>query len=485
MKVSDTIETLGYFWLPDTPDKKIPGMLSVSRHGEISVDLFRILGDYETELNSIINQKHQGINRISGIVRDGGYVTLTECDYLSFSTSLDGGVDKVILGAQAAYVGVDFQQGKIALTEYDFWVEGLSEWLNRSGITTTTNLSDGSGTIEFHQPEPILHTLSDGTTMKFDFSSTGPSSLSINAVTEVRVTQTPFISLISTEPKPIEYFNSLATKLTKFLTLVVDRNVQIQSVKVFVPHETNGDIYNHPVRLYRAFHPVSSNDVRVSPHDFLFSYPTILDFSKMINVWLKNYEPDTYANALNSYFASKSSSRLPLTTRFLNLCQSMESLHGIMFPGTRIMPRPEFNSFKTRVFNLLPPDFPEPIKAKIGEANRPSLRSRLESLLSPFEEWFGGEELSKKFAKHVADTRNYLTHLHDRDEDQAQNTQELRELFTQLDTLALLYMLKLIGLDKHDIAILIQQTTSRLHQELGHIDTSFDSDEHNDNTSLK
>ena len=467
MKVSNTIETPGYFWLPETPDEKIPGALSVSKHGEISVDLIKVLGNYETEINSILNRRHQGVSRVSGIVRDGGYVTLTACNYLSFESNLAGGLDKVILGAQTAFVGVDFKQGEMSFTEYDFWVEGLSDWLNQSGITTTA-ISTGSGTIEYHQPEPIPHILSDETTMKFDFASTGPSPLSIYPLTDVRVTQTPFVSLSSTAPRPIEYFNSLATKLTKFLTLVVDQNVQIQSVKVYVAQESEdeGNTHRYPIRMYHAFHPTSDSDIRVRPHGILFSYPTINDFSKMINEWLKNYEPPTHAIALDSYFASRSNSPLPLTTRFLNLCQSMEALHGKMFPGERTMPKQEFNPIKTKIFKLLPADFPVSIKSKIGDANRPSLRDRLESLLAPFEDWFGGAERSKDLAKQVADTRNYLTHLQDRSGDQAQNTQELWNLYAKLDTLALLYMLKLLGLEKQDVAPLVQQTTSRLNQEL-------------------
>ena len=130
LKVSKSIQTPGYFWLPETPDERIPGVLSVSKHGEITVDLVKVLGNYVSEVNSILNREHQGISRVNGIVRDGGYVTLTACDYLSFKSNLAGGLDKVILGAQTAFVGADFQQVEMAFTEYDFWVEGLSEWLN-------------------------------------------------------------------------------------------------------------------------------------------------------------------------------------------------------------------------------------------------------------------------------------------------------------------------------------------------------------------
>lgn len=468
MKVSKTIQTPGYFWLPETPDERIPGVLSVSKHGEISVDLVRVLGNYVSEVNSILNRKHQGISRVSGIVRDGGYVTLTACNYLSFESNLAGGLDKVILGAQTAFVGADFQQGEMAFTEYDFWVEGLSEWLNQSGITTATDISTGSGTIEFHQPEPIPHILSDGITMKFDFVSTGPSPLSIYALTDVRVTQTPFVSLSSTEPRPIEYFNSLATKLTKFLTLAVDQNVQIQSVKVYVAQETEeeGNTHSYPIRLYHAFHPTSDSDIRVSPHGILFSYPAIGDFSNMIIKWLENYDPTAHANALDSYFASRSVFPLPPTTRFLNLCQSMEALHGKMFPDERIIPKQEFDPVKTQILKLLPPHFPDSFKSKVGSTNYPSLRDRLESLIAPVEEWFGGSENSKNFAKQVADTRNYLTHLQDRGGQLARNSQELRDLHDKLDALATLRVLMLLGLDKRDLTALTQRTSNRLNQVL-------------------
>ena len=194
--------------------------------------------------------------------------------------------------------------------------------------------------------------------------------------------------------------------------------------------------------------------------------PTTKDFGKMISKWLENYHQDAHANALDSFFASRSNIPIPRTTSFLNLCQSMEALHGKMFPDERIIPKQEFDPVKTQILKLLPPNFPHSFKSKIGNTNHPSLRDRLESLVAPFEEWFGGNENSKNFAKQVADTRNHLTHLQDRGGQQARNSQELQDLHDKLDALATLRVLMLLGLDEHDLAALVKKPSNRLNQVL-------------------
>ena len=468
MKNTEPVETPGYFWLPETPNEKIPGSLRISNSGEVSMELFRVLGNFESEINKILNREHENISRVCGMVRDGGAVTLIECAYQSFESNLSGGIDKVVLDAQIAFVGIEFKQNELSFTNFDFWVEGFSEWLSISGITATSDISNGSGSIEFRRPEPIPHNLPDGTIMKFEFSLTGPAPFSPYPLTEARVTQVPYVSLYSTDPKPIEYFTSLATKFTKFLSLVVDQNVQIQTVKVNPKQEANEEVKTRyfPVNVYRAFHPTSDRDAQIHRLQILFTYSNIKDFNKMISKWLKNYDATTYATALDSYFVSRSSAPLPLTTRFLNLCQSVEALHTKMFPDERIMPRQDFDDLKSQIMASLPSDCPEFVRIKIESANFPSLRDRLEKLLDPFEDWFRDGESSKDFARRVADTRNSLTHLHDRHGKQARNEQELWNVYDKLDTLALLYVLMLLGLDEHDLVPLVQETTSRLNRIL-------------------
>ena len=468
MKNNELIETPGYFWLPETPDEKIPGILRVSEFGETSVDLLKILGDYESEVNQIINKGHKGIDRICGIVRQGGYLTLIDCHYQSVNLRLGMSLDTAIINAQTAFIGADFKQSEITFKEYDFWAEGLGEWLAMSGITTTTDLSTASGTIEYHQLEPITHNLPDGITLKFAFASSGPSSLSVYPPTDVRVTQKPYMSLSSTEPKTIDYFHSLAIKLIGFLSLVVDQEVQIQSINIFPEQEAadEGSVYSFPVRVYRNFPPNSRGEAKIDQHKILFSYATINNFDEMISKWLENYDIATFASALDQYFASKSIFPMSLTTRFLYLCQGVEVLHRRMFPKERTIPNQDFKEIISQITNSLPDDCPEFIKNKLNSANQLSLRDRIERMMKPFEEWFKVNETSKEFAKRVADTRNHLTHLHGRQEQQATSGQELWDLYNKLEILTTLYVLMLLGLDKNDITPIVQHAPNRLNQEL-------------------
>ena len=468
MKNNDPIETQGYFWLPNSPNEKLPGTLFISKFGEVSVDLLGIPGDYVTEINKIMNGEHEQIDRICGIVRKGGYVTLTNCRYHSVNTQMGGGVDEILINAETAFIGGAFGEQELTFTEYDFWLEGLSEWLNMSGIDTNFDLSTKSGTIEYHLPEPIAHVLSDGTTLSFEFAGTGPPLLPAFPPTDVRITQTPYISLKSSVPQHIEYFNSKAITLSRFFSLAVDEEVQIQSVKIITTARLSNDqtVGTYPIRVYCNFPAAIDKNADIKPHRILFRYADVSNLDEMINSWLSNYKTDTFANALDSFFLSRSNSPMSLQSRFLNLCQSVEVIHRRMFPGERIIPKQKFRHLKDPLLDFLPDDCPDFLRNKINSANQLSLRDRVERMMTQFENWFEDGETSKEFAKRVSDTRNVLTHLHGRTDEQASTAQELGNLYNKLETLATLYVLKLLGLTKSDIASIIQDSSSRLGQEL-------------------
>ncbi|MDE2833508.1 MAG: hypothetical protein OXM02_03205 [Bacteroidota bacterium] len=466
MKNAKPIETPGYFWLPELPDNKVPGTLSVSKYGEISLDTYEVFGNQESEINKIFNSEHEGFSRIYGIVRDGGYVTLVNCNYQKVEMRFGPG--KMVLGARTAFVGVNFELDELSFQMYDFCVEGLSEWLGISGIMTSVDTSGRIGTINVRKPDPVSFNLPDNITLEFGFTSTGMPLAAYQPITDVHIIQTPYISLNFSDPMPFEYFTSLATKMTNFLSLAIDQNVQIQSVKTHVVRDdiSGNKPYYATVDVYHTFYPISDRSAIVRRHEFLFDYPNTRNLGKLMAKWLDIFRSDAHGNALDSFFTSRSSNPTPLSTRFLSLCQCLEALHGKTFSDERIVPSQDFDPIKTKMLKLLPRDFPDSFKSKIGNLNLPSLRDRLESLVAPLEEWFGGEQNSRNFAKQVADTRNRLTHLHDRNWQQARNPQELRDLYDKLDALATLRVLMLLGLDKPDLTALMQNTSNRLNQVL-------------------
>ena len=43
MRISEKIEKFGYFWLPSTPDMKVPGILKVKDGGQVELEIFEFI----------------------------------------------------------------------------------------------------------------------------------------------------------------------------------------------------------------------------------------------------------------------------------------------------------------------------------------------------------------------------------------------------------------------------------------------------------
>ena len=83
MRLSEKFEKAGYFWLPSTPEEKLPGTLRISDSGEAELEILGIFGgqikafDYESK-----------IERINGVIEGGKLVTLDKCFYKNQNITL-------------------------------------------------------------------------------------------------------------------------------------------------------------------------------------------------------------------------------------------------------------------------------------------------------------------------------------------------------------------------------------------------------------
>ena len=90
-------------------------------------------------------------------------------------------------------------------------------------------------------------------------------------------------------------------------------------------------------------------------------------------------------------------------------------------------------------------------------------------MMEPFEGWFRDNENSEDFAKRVGNTRNYFTHYSSELKKGQGGGEELFGLYTKLEILLLLHILKLIGFNECQIAKVVERSR-RLR---GALDTSI------------
>ncbi len=460
MRLAEPIETTGLFWLPEQPDTKLSGVLKISESGEITVDLAGEFGDPFVKprrlgISARPSEEEEALDpaRIVGILQRGGRLTLDRCLHQKSRFSLPGHVSTSTVSAELALVGAEYCEGEeVLFSEFSFTIEGLDAWLSISGIEIEPNTASGGGLIRYHIPDDIPVHLPTEAELRFRFGLTFPS-VSV-PITEAAVQQTAEVQINLREPRPIEYFTSVASKLCNFLTLVLDEAVSIQSMTGYLDQETTGGEHRPvPVKLYGQFAPWPEKKPTVRLHHTLFRYPQVaIQLDNMMGKWFENYE--TFEPAFNLYFALRAQPSQFLDTKILWLCQALETVHR-RSSGETEMQEEEFASLRKSVMQNCPPNRRQWLGLRLR--NELSFRNRINRLLDPFNRWFGDEDKREAFVNVVCDTRNYLTHYDDvTTKDRASGPDEMFGLYEKLEALFQLHLLSQLGFDDLSIDSIIQ-----------------------------
>lgn len=101
MKVINPIEASGYFWLPEDPQYKLPGTLSISEVGEAEIHITRLYSggwakNFESRFGVFLPQEesktHDCVVGIIKLENSHENVTLEDCSYGRWSTPLPEGI---------------------------------------------------------------------------------------------------------------------------------------------------------------------------------------------------------------------------------------------------------------------------------------------------------------------------------------------------------------------------------------------------------
>ena len=251
--------------MPEQPDTKLSGVLKISESGEITVDLAGIFVNPDVTsrtigaLDTLIGEETApDPRRILGHLKKGGRITLDRCLWQNRSLSLPSGLSTSTVLAELAVVGAHYGENEEArFSEFSFSIEGLDDWISKSGIDFEQDLTDIENwevLIRVHRPDDIMiHLPSDGE-LRFKFDFTFPS-VSI-PVTKASVQQNAVAMVKLREPQPIKCFSSLAIKLCHFLTLALNQSVSLKSMTGYLDVvTTGGENRRMPLQIYGQFAP--------------------------------------------------------------------------------------------------------------------------------------------------------------------------------------------------------------------------------------
>ena len=372
--------------------------------------------------------------------------------------------------AEHAFIGVGYdEREEVTFSKVRFSVEGLDEWLSFSSFQVEYNWDEDIGlkdaSIHYSRPEEVAFNLPDGIELKFTISETLPF---MSAITEARINQKAYISLISKELRPIKYFLDLIFKLHNFLHFAIDELISIDSITGYsneITEELNGKIYEIPIKIYSQGPPYSEEKPKIIRPNMLFLYKDIVDqFEEILIKWIKYYE--IHDSAFNLYFVSKSGAQDYLESKFLSLVQGMEVLHRKMSQETQ-MQEVEFSELLENILEATPDDKKTWINEKLKYANELSLRRRIKRMVEPFKCFFHNKREREFFVNKVTNTRNYLTHYDSELGTRAAvEADDLWKLCLKLEALFQLHFLSLVGIDLESIKYIVNKNRA-LRNKLG------------------
>ena len=461
MRLDEPIETSGFFWLPEEQDVRVPGHLHVSESGEARLEIqFEVPSPGWRNVINGMSVDGGGVARVLGIAVGQGAITLDECLVRNIRVSGTPSTRLTLL-ARYAFIGCNYEAGEeVNFTEFTFSVEGIDEWLGVSGIDVQFDSETMKTVVEARAPEEISINLHDGVVLTFKFGMTFPSMTA--TITDARVIQQTFASLATDEPRPLDYFISLATKVRNFLRLAIGQPVSMESTIGYTPDlvrdDGAGGEHKVPIRVYYMQTGNSDKKQEVQWLRMLFLYKEVGEqIGEILANWLHSY--DVFGAALDVYFTAMSNTSQYLEVEFLQRIQGIETLHRRSSPEAE-MPEEEFGEILDSVLSACPVNRQEWLKGRLRYANEPSLRRRLRTMIEPFERFFGDARQQNTFIAKVMVTRNYLTHYDRTLETQAAKGRTLWELTGGLEALFQLHLLRSIGFDGGRIDRSLQRPSS-------------------------
>ncbi len=454
MRVKEEFKRFGYFWLPCTPDRKVPGTLSISDGGIIELEVLESLD------GGMIGPNDNHVKRIVGQVEKDGPVSLDDCSEKTRTLDFRGGILKSILHVSRAFLGASYAEEEIPhFKTVTFSVEGLDEWIGITGLKVDEKFRKNKATISYQQPAEISMNLQKHLQFSIAFAWTAPVTNS-NAK-EASISQKTYLKLVSTELRELDQFILIAHRFTKFLRFAMNEAVCLHSILATSHGPSQGPVKDVtkviPIRIYYQSWVPSQSDSKNYGSNMLFGFKMIREEAeRLINNWLDTYEQ--LAPTLDLYFWTQMPEPQYVEVKFLTLVQGLEVCHRRTSNDTQ-MDQSEFEDLKKYLLAQCPVDKQRWLNEKLAYGNELSLRKRIKWIIAPFKEIVGDKRQRSVLIHQIVIMRNYLTHRDKSLESEVAKV-DLPSLYLEVELIFQLYLLRLMGLDREEIDSIVTNSIS-------------------------
>lgn len=331
--MNSEFELKGFWWLPETPEKEIPGTLSFMPGEPLKLELMGAFNKAEKRIHTHRDFINPPI--ILGMTLQGKPLTLQNCMQVSGTAGLIG-ISTTQFIAHVAFIGVHFSSvDGVKFTGLSVNFHNLDEWFSKKAFDMH-HLEKGSVVVTYEQPIPIKTVAGD---FHIDFVSLGPSS-SFNPVTHVNISQKATVSIWSENEKHFEAFSPVLRHLQNFFTLAMTKPTFVTNVigKTELAKEDD-PVFYYPIEIYYSAVGWQKAATKADWFQMLFTLPSIEErLEEILKIWTD--KAGIIKPVYDLYFSAIYNATYP-EFHFLSLAQAIETYHRQIYGG-KYQPDDEF-----------------------------------------------------------------------------------------------------------------------------------------------
>ncbi|GIP33049.1 HEPN domain-containing protein [Paenibacillus sp. J2TS4] len=404
--IYDEFELKGYWWTIGNEEERTPGILSYSKSG-IQLELFK---SYKNE--KPFNDTEQSYNRHQIVLGETskGLITLIDGFEINSSTSFNFYTEKSFTTSNLIFntmiTGTHYNDlNEIKLPSLTVYFSNLEMWLQYQPFE---NVTEEKRVGAFSNIIKTFEIYID--CLKMKISSTYTIYSKNNIFEFEHLNYQPFIVFTPDEPKSLEWFQDVIWKFKNFLSVLMDSNVYIESIKYDDYSTKTLNVYTVPFKNYKKEKLERLNVFRID-------LPSIQDnLEEILNKWYSN----NIESSILLYMQSLTRD-IVFEDLFLVYTKAIESAHRDSNVENKFICDEEYTKTTKKMLSAVKGDIPNDLYNKLDAtlkyANEFGFQRRIkeivQSLNPSVQELILVGKTVKDYADMIRVNRDYYTHYGD------------------------------------------------------------------------
>ncbi len=399
----------GLWWLPERPDKKQYGSLTIDSEGKANLLLFE-----KPNMDSPL--EFDNYNQITGLAfnheeKKDYTIELINAWQTHFNTQE---LNKYgYLSTEYLIYKGNSDSTPLRFKEIILYSEAVNEWIQPTGIKSSKeNRKPFNISFKYTQPKAIKFYQDEQ--MRIGCFFNGHYSLGKKG--EAIINESKWISVELKQDIALDDFHKLVSSLENLFTLVLKGQIMFSSIKL---KALNGVEYQHYVAGRKENFLVNKSSRKgVDFYSFKEGSQTIFE-----NWFLKS---DELRMVINNFFTAFGNLTMYMENRFIAYISLLEQYHSLRF----IDFNPKGETYKRmyeKVLSSLKGDSLSWVKKRLDDKTEINLRSRLDDLMKKDVLHIDNDQLNR-----IIETRNYLVHL-DPSKENILNNKEMMDINSLLE----------------------------------------------------